>query len=417
MGRVVGSLSLSTYVQYIYMFYITSIKRNTFSSTCECQQASLAKIICLNIQKRDMKELNVFFLIVLVIGVNVASVESKFLPRGPAKATGLSYLLAFNRLKESHYLIRGGDDQLRPSNETEEEEEESAADIENEVTSPEEMASKVEMVIEEQEGRTTEAAISFGEEEVIDDPNIDEDSSANVDRLEYADAYDEGDTTEPENHATGALNDSNDGEEPLPTENVTGITSITDDMKKQLIRELKYRRIEAENMRFDVALVVLQKRLRRPVEGIPANWYVDGVAPKPSAISAIVSRIVVPLLAGSIILSAAVQSGVDIDVGLWLTKARKVFSSSSATKKTVAQKPPILDDLPPETTMETDSSEEVEEDKETVPYNEHITPIGQYHPHSVKPGQQPDDELDVTWLDKGITKVERAIKRLFRMEL
>ena len=44
------------------------------------------------------------------------------------------------------------------------------------------------------------------------------------------------------------------------------------------------------------------------------------------------------------------------------------------------------------------------------------------HPHSLKPGRKTEcgddeDDLDVTWLDKLITAVERKLKAFFRMEI
>jgi hypothetical protein len=52
-----------------------------------------------------------------------------------------------------------------------------------------------------------------------------------------------------------------------------------------------------------------------------------------------------------------------------------------------------------------------------LPVNEHVNALGEPHERSVRPGipSRPADEseLDVTWLDKAITAVERGLRNVF----
>jgi hypothetical protein len=52
-----------------------------------------------------------------------------------------------------------------------------------------------------------------------------------------------------------------------------------------------------------------------------------------------------------------------------------------------------------------------------LPVNEHVNAPDEPHEHSVRPGAEipPADEsdLDVTWLDKAITAIERGVASLF----
>jgi hypothetical protein len=60
---------------------------------------------------------------------------------------------------------------------------------------------------------------------------------------------------------------------------------------------------------------------------------------------------------------------------------------------------------------------ESENEPDFLPVNEHINAPSQVHAHSIKPGNLPADVLDVTWLDKGITAIERTIKAILGWEI
>lgn len=56
---------------------------------------------------------------------------------------------------------------------------------------------------------------------------------------------------------------------------IESVAVLTDEMKRILIKELKFHRREVNGMKPEIAVVLAEKRLRRPCEGIPSNWYTD----------------------------------------------------------------------------------------------------------------------------------------------
>ena len=128
---------------------------------------------------------------------------------------------------------------------------------------------------------------SFTAQAVLDNPTIDDnDSSTYMDRMELADAYDEdvavdtdpGAATEPvkqvypESTTTATTTAAAANAPAVPT-------SIDAATRKTLIKDLKYRKKEVDAMKPEIAAIVADKRLSRPWEGMPANWYRNG---KPS---------------------------------------------------------------------------------------------------------------------------------------
>lgn len=296
---------------------------------------------------------------------------------------------------------------------------------------------------------------SFTAESVLDDPSIDEDSSAFVDRMELADAYDEGveidsdlsdietsetkqfePTTEPvmmqessiqekESLVHQSLSESASSESPsipVPTE-------ITKEMAKQLRNELKYTRAEVAAMKPDVAAVVLHKQIHRPWEGIPDTWRVDQKAAAKKKKRSFGIKVAVPALVGALAIGAGAKS-VDLDASDLISSIsdllpRRATSSKGGKQTTSSSSEPMED---PYSFVPVIAGEETaqsipkqtsapilpeEEESEVLPVNEHVNTLGESHPRSIKPGKQPEDELDVTWLDKGITAIERSVKGLF----
>jgi hypothetical protein len=178
---------------------------------------------------------------------------------------------------------------------------------------------------------------SFPSEETHNTVDND-DSSAFVDRMELADAYDEGDSTsfEHEGNAEPAVNvgtevepinaakettteaDSTKAPQPDPGSVDAIIESstpevvpaiITDEMKKALF-SLGYRRSDIPLIKPSVAAVVIEKQLQRPVEGMPENWYLPGKNGKPGKLSFFITRVLLPILAGAI----ALKGGMELDL-------------------------------------------------------------------------------------------------------
>ena len=111
----------------------------------------------------------------------------------------------------------------------------------------------------------------------------DDESSAFVDRMELADAYDDVDTTADQEDtslaavtAATAIGAGGSDPEDASEEASVEATEITDSMKKSLIKELKYKAREVKFMRPDIAVTILEKNLQRPPEGIPPSWYIEG---------------------------------------------------------------------------------------------------------------------------------------------
>jgi hypothetical protein len=239
------------------------------------------------------------------------------------------------------------------------------------------------------ETKVTDESNVSNEDSVQDDPTlVEDDSSANVDPLDLADAYDEDVEAEP---PVGAP--------PTPSQPTT-VDAAT---RRKLIKDLKYKQREVKFMKPDIAFLVAEKSLPRPVEGIPPHWLVS--QPK----SGIVRKVVALTLTAVAIVVASQKLDVpEFDLSELWKRPTAVSSSSSSS----VSDPFDLFELTGE--MEDDSSTEVE----IKPVNEHVNAVGAVHPHSVKPGQHSvQDELDATWLDKLITSIERKVQAFFRMKL
>jgi hypothetical protein len=256
-------------------------------------------------------------------------------------------------------------------------------------------------------------------------PTMDDgDTSAFVDRMELADAYDEGETTPGSFEVESAASDASstqtavaaDTEAPsAPVNAALGKvpTEIDQATKKVLILELKYRRAEVKNMRPDVAKIAVEKKLKRPIEGVPANWFVGGTPSRRGSLFKILPKVLVPVIVGAM----AVATGTSFDFS--------TLGSSSAVPKSARLKPPpAAASSPGLTPVETVKEEEEssrqpllaskETEPDVVPKEKHGNALDTVHAHSVKPGQRPAAKnLDVTLLDKGITAVENKVKAFF----
>ena len=128
------------------------------------------------------------------------------------------------------------------------------------------------------------------EHEVISTPRIEDDDSC-IDRLDEADAYDDGETSHASVYAyegSAAINsveevientETSKEEESyilqLPKEESSSMGVqfvITRRMRKMLIYELNYSPSEVDQMRAEVAAVVIENFLKRPPSGMPAAW-------------------------------------------------------------------------------------------------------------------------------------------------
>ncbi|GAX16782.1 hypothetical protein FisN_21Hh230 [Fistulifera solaris] len=238
------------------------------------------------------------------------------------------------------------------------------------------------------ETKVTEDSNVSKEDNVQDDPTlVEDDSSANIDPLDLADAYDEDVEAEP----------------PVAPPTPSKPTTIDAATRRKLIKDLKYKRREVKFMKPEIAFLVAEKQLPRPVEGIPPHWLV--AQPK----SGIVRKVLALTLTAVAIVVATQKLDVpEFDLSEIWKRPKTVASSSSSS----SSDPFDLFELTGE--MEGDSST----DEEIKPVNEHVNVVGDIHPHSIKPGQHSvQDDLDATWLDKLITSIERKVQAFFRMKL
>jgi hypothetical protein len=191
-------------------------------------------------------------------------------------------------------------------------------------------------------------------------------------------------------------------------------TEISATTKDILMNELKYRLSEVEKMRPDVAKIVANKRLQRPTEGVPVNWFVAGKMPKRNGLLKILPKILVPVLVGAL----AVTTGIGFDLSP---------NSLLPAKKPQPPRPSLFVEYeistPAEDAVEVDdddtkATEEQESKPDDLPANEQVNAPSKVHAHSIKPGHRPAaDVVDVTWLDKGITAIERTIKSFLGWEI
>lgn len=285
----------------------------------------------------------------------------------------------------------------------------------------------------------TEPEPAFPPEEVADDPTIDDDSSAFVDRMELADAYDEGETT------PGSFEADESAQPPAATADATAAlaegeaaaaanvpTEITKEMKKAL-KALDYSRREIYSMRPDVAAIVIEKEIKRPEEGMPINFYVGGQSTEPKGWRKIVPRVVIPAIAVGLLVNSGINGEYDLppQIASWLPqrKAAPVLAAGTTpTEETIISLPsapgdmvaatspvvagPVSDSLPSAARSDVATTDT----DDVVPVNEHLNALGEVHAHSIKPGvQDAEDELDVLWLDKLLTSIARAFRKLFRL--
>ena len=186
-------------------------------------------------------------------------------------------------------------------------------------------------------------------------------------------------------------------------------SEITPEMKQILVHELKFRPEEVSVMRPDIAAVVVEKRLARPLEGMPENWFLAGKRREfvQADLQKRIRRIVIPLSAVALALTMTRvgRSGssplIDWDPSVALSKLKRMLLGKKDTSFYEQERT----SLPNE--------------DEIIPANEHVNAIDEPHPHSIRPEEEPpnEEELDVSWLDKIWTKMSRMFRAFARAEI
>lgn len=241
----------------------------------------------------------------------------------------------------------------------------------------------------------------------------DENSSAFVDRMELADAYDiedtEGAVVEDAEAmaAVSAIAGGSDSEE-VATGIATSNATITDDMKEILVKELHFTPQDIKVLRPDIAAMLVANKLQKPFEGMPPNWYLPSSVTnnkKVGSMRQVMLKTSLTLIAVGVAALLVVngQDSIDFDQihgtlakipALLVGALGKGKRSSPSTALIEAPAVPVV-------------PEEVVEEEE--------------HPHSIKPGatEAPayEQDLDKTPLDKFLTKIENIIKAFFRITI
>mmetsp|Transcript_5125 Transcript_5125/g.10847 ORF Transcript_5125/g.10847 Transcript_5125/m.10847 type:complete len:398 (-) Transcript_5125:147-1340(-) len=292
-----------------------------------------------------------------------------------------------------------------------------------------------ELVNESATSSAEDAAVDVAEELLVDDPTIDEDSSANVDRMEYADAYD--DEEEEQNVVDygasapsseevvtdAATTDGGEVEEfsdTLPT--IALASEITEEMKTIMLKELKYRASDLKVIRPEIASIIVAKMVERPAEGLPAHWYKERAATTAAASSSgKEGRTARKILISAVATTLAIGLGSKVDFSSTIGGGLSMLKPSPSAPKPSMQENPYqayhadIEEIKKESQSVYAAIEEAKKEPETTPVSTTPEPVvDPMHDHSVRPGEKyPAEPIDETWLDKGITAVERRLKSLF----
>ncbi len=201
---------------------------------------------------------------------------------------------------------------------------------------------------------------------------------------------------------------------------------------KTLMRELQYRRYEVRGMRANIAAIVVEKRLRRPQEGIPLNWYVDESKIPPAWRQQLEDwwpKIVVPIVAGGIgvylyILQHQQQQQ---DGSKQAMTFKPVTWIKSIVPVRVSDSTKAVATAPASEATTASSSDAISADAEPTLSSSLANPVDgvakehDTHPHSIKPyvhDKPPtEEELDDSWLDKLLTGISKRVKAFFRITL
>jgi len=292
---------------------------------------------------------------------------------------------------------------------------------------------------------STSGAVDFG---------TDDDSSANVDRMDLADREDEGETTTggfgeidaleddtgvPGDDPSDAPDAPDDDDEKSPTEQAAEPVQeeesakatneeeerqlvTTKEMRKILKGDLGYTAREVRHMKPAIAAVVTDKRLRRPNEGMPRQWYQNG---PPSEIIVTLENMLRLYLKPAIIAMvagwAATQNVGDSNVQASSSskKTRKKRSKEARKKGKVE---PVQFSPPPFPPAETYGLSEHKpqklEEKDRArallthdPRTEHSIPPNVSDVEASNP-----EPTDNSVVDKAITGIENLIKKVLSAE-
>jgi hypothetical protein len=298
-------------------------------------------------------------------------------------------------------------------------------------------------------GDTTAEVISEEEEH----------SSANVDKMDYADAYDDDEEQEgggggggetSSNVATGGGGETPDGgssdgsvpdveEDAAKNKNdessammISLASEISSEMKRVLIQELAYRRVDVQAMRPEIAAMVIAKKIRKPMEGLPRNWYIDensAVAWRSRLQHALLggrfaAAPVIAILLGAVIVSGRTNLLDGMSLGQIFPSRRQKASSSLLPTFPETTAEDSQDDVLGQDDMmvgsTANSNEGVTASSGTTSTSSVVGAAGDSiaHEHSVRPGEKPSPEpIDETGLDRALTVITKMFSAIFQKKL
>eukprot|EP00429_Kryptoperidinium_foliaceum_P059898 CAMPEP_0176075442 /NCGR_PEP_ID=MMETSP0120_2-20121206/37707_1 /TAXON_ID=160619 /ORGANISM="Kryptoperidinium foliaceum, Strain CCMP 1326" /LENGTH=461 /DNA_ID=CAMNT_0017409147 /DNA_START=41 /DNA_END=1426 /DNA_ORIENTATION=+ len=285
--------------------------------------------------------------------------------------------------------------------------------------------------------------------------NIDEHegSSAFVDRMELADAYDDSllasdDSSHPATSGTadGVLEDHEalaaatavgaggsddpdaeivdvdadteeeavlaaeaDAAEEDKPEDTSSSNEITKGMRDTLVQELGFTSRDVRVLRPEIAEFLIENNLQKPIEGMPPNWYLPGALEKAQKTKQLLRKASVAIVTAGAVVLVALQ-GPDADSVQDALKSIPAAIGAALSSKKSKKEEPLIESVAPDTSIAT-------EEEEPAP----VVDDAYDHPHSVKPGSTTvpvyESDLDKSALDRFITKIENGIKAFFRIKI
>jgi hypothetical protein len=218
---------------------------------------------------------------------------------------------------------------------------------------------------------------------------------------------------------------------------------INDAIRNTLIRKLNYKSIEVDRLKPSIANIIVKNNLFRPPEGVPTHWFVESQTPHASSVSAsplhlkvtLIRRVLIQRIIPTIIVTIGVISASpsihSIAVTKKLSRTKPILPSSSM----VAPNTSLIDTttgssnqtLPSiETPTLLGSSSDTSDSDIALTQPSTLPPSSLVQPEvrpskSLKPLMTTTDrqrtlppDVDVTWLDKFITKIENQLKSIFQ---
>merc|ERR1712238_531974 len=218
-------------------------------------------------------------------------------------------------------------------------------------------------------------------------------------------------------------------------------------MGEQLLLDLKYTKYDIRHMRPDIAKMVLYHKLARPLEGMPKNWYHDSASieiqkkkkKKNVVISIAVVGVATTMTAVYInnnnnnnVLESSIEfvedclerlqsipKAIGTAIGIGSTVRTKGGSSSNSSKRDTTATA-VDDDDQEDEYVDANNNDEGSNSSSCSSSSRSSTAFAAAaEVHSIKPGtkEAPNYDIDITWLDKVLTTIEKSIKKIFMIKI